>query len=186
MFPSVTINSVRYGFVLILCFLLIEKVATIHRRFYSALILNDLVHEMPLAEVAKRYHVNRGTLQAIQSAASTFAGMVTAFCSKLQWKNLELLIKQFEARLGFGVEIELVELASLHYVKGFRARALFNAGIKTVEQLAESDVGFVSATLLKALPFRSNHDGAGSLFRIRIETRAAQLIVKNAKQIVGW
>ena len=35
-------------------------------------------------------------LQSLQQAASTFAGMVTAFCHKMGWLNLELLIGQFQ------------------------------------------------------------------------------------------
>jgi DNA polymerase theta len=38
-------------------------------------------------------------LQSLQQAASTFAGMVTAFCHKMGWLNLELLIGQFQERM---------------------------------------------------------------------------------------
>lgn len=46
----------------------------IHRRFYTSLILHDLVHEVPLAEVARKYNCNKGQLQSLQQSAATFAG----------------------------------------------------------------------------------------------------------------
>ncbi len=46
----------------------------IHRRFYTSLVLIDLVGEMPLIEVARKYSVNKGQLQSLQQSAATFAG----------------------------------------------------------------------------------------------------------------
>ena len=44
-------------------------------------------------------------LQSLQQAASTFAGMVTRFCSRLGWLNLELLIGQYQERFQFGIQV---------------------------------------------------------------------------------
>lgn len=87
----------------------------IHQRFYTALALHDLVNEVPLKTVSQKYGTTKGSgtlyaklrsgilfehvpgmLQSLQQAASTFAGMVTAFCHKLGWLNLELLLGQFQ------------------------------------------------------------------------------------------
>ena len=38
------------------------------------MVLHDLVHEVPLWEVARKYQYNKGTLQSLQQAAATFAG----------------------------------------------------------------------------------------------------------------
>lgn len=46
----------------------------IHRRFYSALALHDLVREMPLHAVCKKYGCSRGVLQTLQQSAATYAG----------------------------------------------------------------------------------------------------------------
>jgi DNA polymerase theta len=43
-------------------------------RFYTALALHDLAHEMPLSAVAAKYGATKGMLQSLQQAASTFAG----------------------------------------------------------------------------------------------------------------
>lgn len=46
----------------------------IHQRFYAALALNDLVNEKSLEYVAAKYNLNKGVLQNLQQASSTFAG----------------------------------------------------------------------------------------------------------------
>ena len=49
-------------------------------------------------------------LQSLQQAASTFAGMVTRFCGRLGWLNLELLIGQYQDRFQFGIQVSKVNL----------------------------------------------------------------------------
>lgn len=81
--------------------------------------LHDLVNEVPIGVVSNKYGATKGKcgttyeyvgvltidpttlgpsgmLQSLQQAASTFAGMITAFCHKLGWLNLELLLGQFQ------------------------------------------------------------------------------------------
>lgn len=55
----------------------------IHVRFFAALMLNDLVHEVPLKIVVKKYSINRAQIQTLRQTAASFAGMVTVFCQKL-------------------------------------------------------------------------------------------------------
>ena len=50
------------------------RLVNIHKRFYTALILHDLVNEVPLNEVAHKYNQNRGMLQSLQQSAATFSG----------------------------------------------------------------------------------------------------------------
>ena len=50
-----------------------------HLRFYTALALQDLVNEVPLAEVAVKFQCARGFLQSLQQGAATFAGECTSF-----------------------------------------------------------------------------------------------------------
>ena len=85
----------------------------VHQRFYTALALHDLVHEVPLSAVAVKYGATKGMLQSLQQAAATFAGMVTVFCARLGWTSLELLVGQFQERLEFGVKRELIDLCRL-------------------------------------------------------------------------
>ena len=54
-------------------------------------------------------------LQSLQQAASTFAGMVTRFCSRLGWLNLELLIGQYQERFQFGIQVRTMEIIHNSY-----------------------------------------------------------------------
>ncbi|XP_021338869.1 DNA polymerase theta-like isoform X1 [Mizuhopecten yessoensis] len=127
-----------------------------HRRFYTTLILHDLVHEVPIIEVARHYNCNKGQLQSLQQSAATFAGMVTVFCARLGWHNLELILSQFQHRLTFGVQRELCDLVRLTLLNGQRARVLFNAGFHTVASLVSAAPADVEAVLKSSSPFQSN------------------------------
>lgn len=131
----------------------------IHQRFYTALALHDLVNEAPLKIVSQKYGASKGMLQSLQQASSTFAGMVTAFCHKLGWLNLELLLGQFQDRLQFGVHRELIDLCRLTTLNGQRARILHNAKLETVAMLANSSASDVENILTNAMPFESKKQG---------------------------
>ncbi|XP_041773751.1 DNA polymerase theta [Anopheles merus] len=111
----------------------------IHKRFYTALALLDLVNEVPLCTVARRFKCCRGLLQSLQQVSSTFAGIVTSFCASLNWTLLQLLVAQFRERLFFGVAHELLDLMRIPSLNGQRARLLHDGGITGLIQLANSD-----------------------------------------------
>ncbi|XP_008558499.1 DNA polymerase theta isoform X1 [Microplitis demolitor] len=138
-----------------------SKTLDIHKRFFSALALHDLVREVSLNVVCRKYDCVRGVIQSLQQTASTFAGMVTQFCKKLGWNCIELLVSQFQARLQFGVCRELLDLLRLPMLNGLRARSLFKEGITTVAELAIADAMDVERALYKALPFESEKEQFG-------------------------
>ncbi|XP_076835722.1 DNA polymerase theta isoform X2 [Brachyhypopomus gauderio] len=127
----------------------------IHKRFFTTLVLFDLVSEEPLGAVAKKYGCCRGQLQSLQQSASTYAGMVTVFCNRLGWHNLELLLSQFQSRLSFGVQRELCDLVRISLLNAQRARALYGAGFVTVAEVARANVTDVEKAMRKAVPFKS-------------------------------
>lgn len=171
----------------------------VHKRFFVALALQDLVNEKPLSEVCAKFNCNRGMLQSLQQSASSFAGMVTSFSRQLGWSNVEILISQFQDRLQFGVSRDLLDLMRLPVLNGKMARILYNAGIETVIQLANSDPASVENILHKVVPFESEKEREGesefdkkqrNKFRNvwvtgkegLTETEAAELLVSTARQ----
>ncbi|KAL4608972.1 DNA polymerase theta-like, partial [Arapaima gigas] len=133
----------------------------IHRRFFTTLVLLDLISEVPLGSVAKKYGCSRGQLQSLQQSASTYAGsMVTVFCNRLGWHNLELLLSQFQSRLNFGVQRELCDLVRISLLNAQRARVLYGTGFLTVSDLARATVADVEKALKKAVPFKSSRQAA--------------------------
>uniref|UniRef100_A0A671U8P8 DNA polymerase theta n=1 Tax=Sparus aurata TaxID=8175 RepID=A0A671U8P8_SPAAU len=128
----------------------------IHKRFFTTLVLQDLVNEVPLGTVASKYNCNRGQLQSLQQSASTYAGMVTVFCKRLGWHNMELLLSQYQTRLSFGVQRELVDLVRVSLLNATRARTLYAQGLCTVAELARATVADVEKALRNAVPFKSS------------------------------
>ncbi|CAG9863608.1 unnamed protein product [Phyllotreta striolata] len=133
----------------------------VHKRFFVALALQDLVNEKPLNWVCDKFSCNRGMLQSLQQSASSFAGMVTAFCKQLGWTSMELLLSQFQERMQFGVSRDLLDLMHLSVLSGKTARLLYNAGLETVIQLANSDVPCIENVLHKSMPFESDKNREG-------------------------
>lgn len=162
----------------------------VHKRFFVALVLQDLVNEVPLSEVCAKYNCNRGVLQSLQQSASTFAGMVTSFSRQLGWSSVEILLAQFQDRLQFGVSRDLLDLMRLPSLTGKLARTLYKAGLETVIQLANSDVETVENILYKSGPFESSEESKpkNTLRTVWISGRdglterdAAELLVKEAR-----
>lgn len=56
-------------------------------------------------------------VQALQESAGRFASMVSVFCERLGWHDLEGLVAKFQNRVSFGVRAEIVELTTIPYVK---------------------------------------------------------------------
>lgn len=52
---------------------MVSLFSSLHR-FFTTLVLQDLVNEVPLGTVASKYSCNRGQLQSLQQSASTYAG----------------------------------------------------------------------------------------------------------------
>ncbi|KAM6309814.1 DNA polymerase theta [Podargus strigoides] len=127
----------------------------IHKRFFTSLALLDLISEVPLKDMTKKYGCSRGQLQSLQQSAATYAGMVTVFCSRLGWHNMELLLSQFQSRLTFGVHRELCDLVRVSLLNAQRARVLYNAGFVTVAELAKATPDDVATALKNSVPFKS-------------------------------
>ena len=105
-------------------------------RLYSALMLHDIVRERPMCEVAARYGVARGVLQSLMQSASAFAFMTVAFCKRMGWWDLELLLSGYVKRLNLGVKPDVLPLTEISGVGRARARALYNSGFRTVADVA--------------------------------------------------
>ncbi|XP_009075086.1 PREDICTED: DNA polymerase theta, partial [Acanthisitta chloris] len=127
----------------------------IHKRFFTSLALLDLISEVPLQDMTKKYGCSRGQLQSLQQSAATYAGMITVFCNRLGWHNMELLLSQFQSRLTFGVHRELCDLVRVSLLNAQRARTLYNAGFVTVADLAKASPDDVATALKNSVPFKS-------------------------------
>ncbi|KAL6985395.1 DNA-directed DNA polymerase [Sarracenia purpurea var. burkii] len=157
-----------------------EQILRVCKRFYVALILSRLVQEVPVAEVCEAFKVARGMVQALQENAGRFASMVSVFCERLGWHDLEGLVSKFQNRVSFGVRAEIVELTTIPFVKGSRARALYKAGMRTPQAIAEASI----SELVKALFESSSWAAQEDLAQRRIRLGVAKKIKNGARKIV--
>lgn len=85
----------------------------LHERFFAALVLNQVdesrdetnqqvVQEKTQTEIEINFGVSRGQLQSFITSSSTFAGMVSNFCTQLMWREISLLISNFIPRISSG------------------------------------------------------------------------------------
>ncbi|EDW97149.1 DNA polymerase theta [Drosophila yakuba] len=177
------------------------KQMQVHKRFYTALALQELVNETPINVVVHKFKCHRGMLQSLQQMASTFAGIVTAFCNSLQWSTLALIVSQFKDRLFFGIHRDLIDLMRLPDVSQKRARALFDAGLTSLVELAGADVLELEKVLYNSLSFDSakqhDHENAEEAAKRNVVrnffitgkagmtvNEAAKLLIGEARQFV--
>ncbi|XP_050938206.1 helicase and polymerase-containing protein TEBICHI isoform X2 [Cucumis melo] len=157
-----------------------EQTIRVCKRFYVALILSRLVQETPIPEVCEAFKVARGMVQALQESAGRFASMVSVFCERLGWHDLEGLVAKFQNRVSFGVRAEIVELTTIPYVKGSRARALYKAGLRTPLAIAEAS----DAELVKALFESASWTTEESIAQKRMHVGLARKIKHGARKVV--
>lgn len=157
-----------------------EQILRVTRRFYVALMLSRLVQEVPIADVCEAFKVARGMIQALQENAGRFASMVSAFCERLGWHDLEGLVAKFQNRVSFGVRAEIVELTTIPHVKGSRARALYKAGLRTTLAIAEASVSDIAKALFES----SVWSGQDGIAKKRIHMGVAKKIKNASRKIV--
>ncbi|XP_031490148.1 helicase and polymerase-containing protein TEBICHI isoform X2 [Nymphaea colorata] len=156
-----------------------KQILRVSRRFYVALILCKLVQELPVTAVCEAYKVARGMVQGLQENAGRFASMVSTFCERLGWHDMEGLISKFQHRVSFGVQAEIVELTTIPYVKGSRARSLYKAGLRTPLAVAEASIMEIIKALFEAVSWNAQ----GSELQ-KIQFGVAKKIKAGARKIV--
>ncbi|KAH9593495.1 Helicase [Trypanosoma melophagium] len=159
------------------------------RRFFVALMLADLLGEVPLCVVEQRYQCNRGQLQGLMRSASMFSSSITAFCRAMEWFALEAVLAAFVKRLGFGVKPDIVPLMELRGVQPGRARALWAAGFRDPASIAacgpEEVLRRVKATVNTSNSNSNSNNSSGGNRAAKFFTlRAAVAIVREANLFV--
>lgn len=108
------------------------------RAFKIGRVLNAWIEEIPEDRIISEYGIGSGDLRVVVDSAEwlTYAAQKICEVEKLKEhsKNLQIL----NIRVSNGVKEELVELVKVKGVGRVRARALYEAGIKTIKDLAEA------------------------------------------------
>lgn len=133
--------------------------ARIHRRFYIALQLRDLCNEVTLSQVARKYKVARGTVQALWQSCQGFAAATIRFCKEMHWDLLAAVLEHMSDRLIAGARADLLELARVPFVKSRTARVLWENGYRGVRSVAEAEVDGLVSVLMLVQPRRRRRRG---------------------------
>ncbi|CAE8623109.1 unnamed protein product, partial [Polarella glacialis] len=132
------------------------------------------------------FAVPRGALQALQGLAATYCGMVRQLCERLRWHEMAALFDCLTPRLNFGVCPEGQPLCRIAGVYPARARALLEAGLTTVEAVANASVASVEVILRKLSQFESHRSDAEAARRQEVVVRqTAMKIVRGAQDRLG-
>ncbi|KAJ9515567.1 hypothetical protein QJQ45_021669, partial [Haematococcus lacustris] len=157
-----------------------ERVA---KKFCASLALYDLINEVPMQAVLDKFGMKRTTLVNLQDRASKTAAMVAAFCGQLGWCDLEMLVAKFQGRINSGVREEIVALTEIPGVRGYRARLLYKAGLRTPEAVAACELSrltdILAAGMAASSKGKTEDQGRAG------ERRAARMILNGARELLS-
>lgn len=155
-------------------------------RFVVALMLRSLINEEDVSEVARQWGVDTGRLQEKQRAAGMFAQQVKMLCRELHWDDLHTVLKGFAPRLDFGVQPDIVPLMAIDTLTPQRARALFDAGYRTVRHIAEVSSDRIDrvAQILGKHRLHNRASAAVSARLLHHYRIAAAVLVDKARELV--
>ncbi len=158
------------------------------QRVYAGLIVCDMMLEVELFDVAKKFCVEGKDVEWVMEQASANASQLQSFLELLgpDYHGLAAAFGEFIPRLEQGVSPELVSLMKIPKMNRLRARALFNSGIRMAEDLASAPVDKVIEVLLNCNPYKSRERAISGENVTRhagfIEQKAARSAIKRAKQ----
>jgi len=153
-----------------------------HTRFFVALVLFALLHEQPLAKVAKACHLSRGEVQSLQILAGSFCGTVTHFCTRLGWWHFEAIFKALQPRISFGVTDDILPLVQCGLYAP-RARLLHEKGYD-VEKLARAEQAQILDILAKDQSYEMRPREFLRKMASDIIASAQERISKDAQQVL--
>lgn len=130
-----------------------EEKERIYRRFWVALVINDLINEIPLLKICSKYHMTKATVQLAQRAVARFAGVISTFCEELGYDNIAALVTPLESRINFSCQRDLLDLIRLNITRPI-ARALYSAGYKNIIAVAKGDKLDVEFAIRQIRPFK--------------------------------
>jgi hypothetical protein len=160
-----------------------DQKTQLHIKFFTSLILDKLIEDESINETCKFFDIEdeRGKIQNLQIRSSSFCSQITVFCQKLNWNNLSAIFSQLKGRLLFGCRLEILPLLEIENMQNFRARELYKNGLRTVEDISNTNPKKIANILIKLLPYKENEDREEIY---KIEEIISKKIIKSAKEII--
>jgi replicative superfamily II helicase len=167
------------------------------QRFFIAMILCDIINEMPLRDVSFKYDVSLGELESLAIQSASHSGQLLGFCKRMKWhKNvstdidsgiitstnsaISMLLKSVCSRISHGgVRHELLSIMRINGIAVSRARSLFDAGFKNLNCLATANPSTEIAPIIS----RNNSDNELVIkLSILIVDESRRLLIPSPKE----
>ena len=117
-------------------------------KIYASVILRELINETSVAEITRKFQIDRGNLQSLQMDAATFAGQTAKFCEIIGAGLLSATLASVKQRLNFAARSEILGLMILPSMSKEIARILVNVGITSPKELSEISVDGIAALIV--------------------------------------
>lgn len=136
-------------------------------RLKTTLFLYDWIHEVPEEKILERYDLGPGDIRSLTETAEWIAHGLSRLSRLIEGvrERVEERLETLEVRIRHGVKEDVVELLAIPGVGRVRARRLYAAGYKTLE-----DVARATPTELKRI------EGIGEVLAARIVEEARRLL----------
>ena len=112
-------------------------------RVKTAMILLDWINEIGIDEICEKYGIGPGDIQSRISTAEWMAYALGRMSSMILPQQSEYF-QMLSFRIREGIKSEILDLTTIPNIGRVRARRLYNAGIRSVEELAVSTVDRIS------------------------------------------
>ncbi|RLG14225.1 extensin [Candidatus Pacearchaeota archaeon] len=106
----------------------------------TALVIRDWINEVPEDTILSRYGIGSGDIYNIISNAEWILYSGGELAELLGYSEIAKKIKKLHSRIKVGIKEELLDLIQIPGIGRVRARALYNNGYKSLEDLEKAKV----------------------------------------------
>ena len=106
----------------------------------TAKVIDLWLNEASEVEIAKKMGVTSGDLQSLLGSTNWLIHSAIQISKLFEWTNHIHALETILKRLTYGISLELLPLVDISGIGRVRARALFDAGYKSMESILHEDV----------------------------------------------
>ncbi|OLS29121.1 MAG: putative ski2-type helicase [Candidatus Heimdallarchaeota archaeon LC_2] len=110
----------------------------------TAKVIDMWLNEASEVEIAKKMGVTSGDLQSLLGSTNWLIHSAIQISKLFEWKTHVKALETITKRLTYGINLELLPLVDISGIGRVRARALFDAGYKSMESILHEDVQVIA------------------------------------------
>ncbi|MHA2276948.1 MAG: DEAD/DEAH box helicase, partial [Candidatus Kariarchaeaceae archaeon] len=110
----------------------------------TAYVIDLWLNETSENDIANKMGVTSGDLQSMKGIIEWLIHSAIQISKLFEWKNHIDALQIMNKRLSYGINLELLPLVDISGIGRVRARALFDAGYKSIESIISEDVGVLA------------------------------------------